>query len=367
VPPWLDSPWTLPLLAFGGLAIKLLVIGHAISPGSYPPSRVPGLTTVGVLALSAVPFTYLPARARAWSTVVFNAIGTTVALVDLWYFRFYHDVPSVNDIGGLWQVRLVTASLPALIRPVDLIAGADILALIVCMRMLRLDAAAARMSRRSMASALLLGTSMLTVLPVIRIASRDPDEVFEYAFERQQVVGAAGLAGYHVYDLARGVWSPFRGRMAISAEDTSRVSRMVKNRDLQRFSSRLTGSARGQNVIVLSAESLQAFVLGLSIGGQEITPNLNAFASESLRFTRFYDQTHRGTTADAEFIALNSLLPLPFGTVATRYASNRFRALPEVLRERGYRTLSACAEPPSFWNMGDIHPKFGFERSLFAS
>ncbi len=363
---WWDGRWALLILSFTGLAIKLLVVGHAINPGPYPPSRAPGLTTIGVLALCAVPFIYVPARARSWSVLAFNAIGTAVALVDVWCFRFYRDVPSLNDIGRLWQVQLAAASLPALVRPVDLAAAADIVGLGLCMRVSHRDAMMPRLFARVMASIVLISIAILAVQPVLRIASHDPDEVFEYAFERQEVVGAAGLAGYHVYDLVRNVWSPFRGRLAVTAEDTHRVAQILQSRDAERFASRLAGSARGQNVIALSAESLQAFVMGLSVGGQEITPNLNAFARESLQFTRFYDQTHRGTTADAEFISLNSLLPLPFGTVATRYASNHFRALPDVLKERGYRTLSACAEPPAYWNMGDMHPKLGFARSLFA-
>jgi glycerophosphoryl diester phosphodiesterase len=144
-----------------------------------------------------------------------------------------------------------------------------------------------------------------------------------------------------------------------------RIVTLLRTREEQRLSSRVSGIAQGRNVILLSAESLQAFVLGLSIGGRPIAPNFTAFAKESLQFNYFYDQTHRGTTADAEFVSLNSLMPLQFGAVATRYASHDSRALPEVLMEHGYRTLSACAEPPAFWNMGDRHPKLGFQRSLF--
>ncbi len=117
---------------------------------------------------------------------------------------------------------------------------------------------------------------------------------------------------------------------------------------------------------MLSAESLQAFVLGLSVDGEPIAPNLTAFARESLDFTDFYDQTHMGTTADALFVSLNSMMPLPSSAVSTRYPANDFRALPHVLRERGYQTLSACAEPPSVWNMAHMHPKLGFTRNLFG-
>ena len=44
-------------------------------------------------------------------------------------------------------------------------------------------------------------------------------------------------------------------------------------------------------MIVLNAESLEAFTLGLEINGQLVAPNLTAFSRQSLHFTHFYDQT----------------------------------------------------------------------------
>ena len=123
--------------------------------------------------------------------------------------------------------------------------------------------------------------------------------------------------------------------------------------------------ARGLNVILISAESLEGFTLDMSINGAPLMLIFAAFARDSLTFNEFYDQTHLGTTSDAEFITLNLLLPLSAGTVATRFPSNTFRALPSVLHEAGYATLSACGEPPAFWNMWNIYVRYGFERSWF--
>lgn len=133
----------------------------------------------------------------------------------------------------------------------------------------------------------------------------------------------------------------------------------------QRRASPLAGVARGRNVILISAESFPAFAVGLSIHGQPVAPHFTAFARESLQFTDYYEQTHRNTTSDAELMALNSLLPLRRGAVATRYEGNTFRALPHVLAEHGYTTFSACGEPPTFWNMRQIHQRYGFQQSKF--
>ena len=114
------------------------------------------------------------------------------------------------------------------------------------------------------------------------------------------------------------------------------------------------------------AESLQSFPLDLTIDGQEVAPELSRFATESLRFANFYDQTYLGTTSDGEFTSLQSLHPLPVGAVSTRYASNDYHGLPAILSEAGYATVSVSGEPGDFWNKRQMHPKLGFERSYFA-
>lgn len=79
----------------------------------------------------------------------------------------------------------------------------------------------------------------------------------------------------------------------------------------------------------------------------------------------FHDQTHLGTTSDAEVASLQSLHPLPMGVVAERYAANEYYGLPAILSEHGYATLSAVGAPGWFWNMNQMHPQFGFRQSFY--
>ena len=62
---------------------------------------------------------------------------------------------------------------------------------------------------------------------------------------------------------------------------------------------------------------------------------------------------------------MTSLLPLDHGAVAFRFPGNHYAALPRVLTEHGYTTLSAVAFEPGFWNRQVMHPAYGFQRSLF--
>ena len=93
-----------------------------------------------------------------------------------------------------------------------------------------------------------------------------------------------------------------------------------------------------------------------------MTPNLNALAAESVRFTRFYHQTAQGRTADAEAVTLCGIHPLSQGAVFFRYPDFPQHCLPEILRdEAGYATASYHAMSTNFWNRAAVGPRLGFD------
>ena len=72
--------------------------------------------------------------------------------------------------------------------------------------------------------------------------------------------------------------STFWDRMHVTEPQRERVRLFISERH-QAFNhhSPLYGAARGRNLIIIQAESLQAFPLGLRIDDQSVTPNLDAF------------------------------------------------------------------------------------------
>jgi phosphoglycerol transferase MdoB-like AlkP superfamily enzyme len=174
-------------------------------------------------------------------------------------------------------------------------------------------------------------------------------------------IASIGILPYHALDL---VYSGSRARAA-TADELEDVRSFLDEHRSSSGPSPLFGHARGRNVIIISAESLQTFVIGLSIEGRPVAPNLTRLAAESLYFSRFQDETLLGTTSDAEFSVMQGLHPIPDGVVALKYASNDFHALPHLLAANGYATLSAAAQPGGFWRMERMHLRLGFQRSLF--
>lgn len=122
------------------------------------------------------------------------------------------------------------------------------------------------------------------------------------------------------------------------------------------------GLLKGRNVILIQVESLENAVIEQKIANQEITPNLNKLANEGLYFSNYYAPIGPGTTADTEFMTLNSLYSLPGQVAFIKYAYNNYHALPSRLKENGYHTYSFHGDVSSFWNRANIYPQLGYEK-----
>ncbi len=103
------------------------------------------------------------------------------------------------------------------------------------------------------------------------------------------------------------------------------------------------------------------------INGQAVMPNLARLQAEGISFAQVFDQTDEGRTSDAEWLGLTSLLPEQHGAAAFIDAADHLVGMPQVLASSGYRTMSAVAFAPSFWNRRVIHPRYGFLSSAFAA
>src|SRR5690606_22602526 len=99
---------------------------------------------------------------------------------------------------------------------------------------------------------------------------------------------------------------------------------------------KMTGIAKGKNVLIISLESTKDFVINNTVDGEVITPFLNSLIKESYYFPNFYHQTGQGKTSDSEFLLENSLYPLPSGAVFFTHSQNAYHGTPNQLKESGY-------------------------------
>ena len=343
------------------LAVKPLILGHE---ALLEPKVVSYWLVLAIAAL--VPLAALlvvPRRVRPWLLLAVGVFASLLLLADVVYYRFFGDLVSAPALLAARQTGHVWGSVGTLVTPgllwlvVDWPFACGVAARMIAVRAwppmrTRAIAAAAAAVAVAVSGAALSAAHALEAAPL------------DQMFRARSIVEQIGPFGYHAYD----AWTYARASWLRSPATDAQVrdaAEFFRGRAPLRAGGATFGAARGRNLIVVQVESLQDFAVDFRIGGQEVMPHLRRWTRDALRFTTVTDETSEGRTSDAEFTTLASLLPLDHGAVAFRFPGNHYVALPAVLAEHGYSTLSAVPFEAGFWNRRVMHQAYGFQQSLF--
>lgn len=307
-------------------------------------------------------------RSRAAAAVL---LGLTILLfADALYFRFFGGLLpflAMSSAGHIWDVW---DSIVDLTQPRDL----WLLVLVVPALAFLLFWPLAPTSRRppwlfSLASGVVLTAACVAGAAPIK-ADVDHWLGTSRSWKVINILGDLmnnGVVVTHARDMAS-AWREATSAKVISAEERARVESYAadhRDRTLRATEHESFGALAGSNVVIVQMEAIQSWAVEADVDGEPVMPFLRGLKERGLYFSRVYDQTGGSPTSDCEYLTLNSLHPLSRGSVAFRRASNDFVTVPEVLREGGYSTLSAHAYHRGMWNRGVLHPRYGFDRSLF--
>ena len=329
------------------------------SPGSWSV-----LLTVAGLSVLLLPTLFLPPRFRVWCSWALAAAATAILYADLVYGRFFGDILSVAVWGAAGHTDEVSASIVSLLRFddlwfwLDLLAGAVLVAAVARLAAMT-DERPPRVVAGGLVAVIILGVLVATALVRSQVVS--VSQVFRNVFLAREI----GVLNFHTFDAGKSLSRSIESSPLDEAE-MARLTRWFADRGSSRMGvGPAFGVATGANVVMVQAESLQAFVLGLTVRGQEITPFLNRWSRGSLLFSNVTDQTAQGRSSDSELATQVSLLPPPAGAAAFLFAGNEFTGMAGILDALDYHTLSAVAFEASFWNRQLIHASYGYSESLF--
>lgn len=127
-----------------------------------------------------------------------------------------------------------------------------------------------------------------------------------------------------------------------------------------------TGIAEGKNVFVIQLESVQKFVIGKTINGKEITPNLNQFFAENIHVTNMHSSSYT-TTADSEHSFITSIYPAENGEAFSKYYSNTYDDIFKNYKKAGYTNLYAHGNYDTFWNRKNVFSKYQVDEVYFLN
>ncbi len=319
------------------------------------PGKLYVLGTVGAALAVLAPAALLKAhRLRVAAAALVTGVVGFFWLSNLLAYRQFGDMASVALLRFSHQLGSVWGSVEALARPADALLFADALLLAAL-------AAAPGLASRALPRppAVLAALACAAGVGLCAFAAaKSPRLALRYV-GNSQIVGDVGLLVFQAAD----AYAYGERLLAPKGAPPERLAELRAALDRRRAQpGPLFGAARGKGLVVIQLESLQDFVLGLEVDGQPVAPNLTRLAGESLRFRAFHHQTAQGATSDADLLANCSLFPTRTGAVYFDHAQNDFRCLPELLRERGYRTAAYQGMRPDYWNLGAVYPRVGFQR-----
>lgn len=302
-------------------------------------------------ALPCLPIVLAPRRFRAWAaTLVVLTLALLVFADSIFHRQFGVTISAelLTRVGDAWTVR--TTWLPMLVWS-DSASALVMTAAIVMGALHGRELQEIGGWKLRVAELLVVGVAALPAILAARAEALAMDPVAPTNALR------AGVLQAHWIDLAR----KYETRAGSLSQEELESIRNELDRRRAPFPSR---PLRHHNIILLQVESLNAWVLDLSLGDRKVMPNLARFRDLGASF-ELLDQTASGRSSDSDFLALCSQHPLPSAVVAVAHTENDVIALPGLLREHGWSTHSVSCDPPELWVTARRHSRYGIERSAF--
>ncbi|QOR65520.1 LTA synthase family protein [Cytobacillus suaedae] len=287
-----------------------------------------------------------------------SIITSLILFANVVFYRFFNDFITIPVLFQTSNMGDLGSSFTELFKFTDLLLFVDVAVIFAIVLLKPNFASIESFTKRERR------TYFITVAAVfffnLGLAEAERPQLLTRTFDREMLVKNIGTYNYHIYDIVLQSKSSAQRAMAdsssfIEIENFLKANQKKPNEDLY-------GVAQGKNVIVISLESTQSFVINEKIDGEEITPFLNDFIKESYYFDNFYHQTGQGKTSDSEFLLDTSLYPISRGAVFFTHSGNEFTATPEIIKDYGYFSSVLHANDKSFWNRDIMYGSLGYDR-----
>lgn len=295
--------------------------------------------------------------------IIMNFLLSFLLYANIVYYRFFNDFITLPVIlGAKTNTGQLGDSAISLMSPFDIFYFTDTILLIFLA--LKFFKNVTVTNRKSFKVVLLF--SITVFLFNLGLAEKDRPQLLTRSFDRNYLVKYLGAYNFTIYDIIQNIKSSSQRALASESDITN-----VENYRKANYTPpnpAYFGKAKGMNVIYVSLESFQNFMINYKLNGQEVTPFLNSLANdgETFYFDNFYHQTGQGKTSDAEFLMENSLYPLSQGAVFINKAQNTYQAAPAILKGYGYNSAVFHGNYKTFWNRNVMYKALGYDQFFDA-
>ncbi len=295
---------------------------------------------------------YLMAISISTSIVMFsNAV----------FYRFFNDFITIPVLFQTSNFGDLKSSVVANLQLTDIFFFTDVLIIYLAIRFIPVREGNGQPNNK-IARKLYFVMTAAVMMVNLSLAEMERPQLLTRSFDRELLVKNIGTYNYHLYDLFIQSKSHAQRALAdvnelVEASNHINANYAAPNPDMY-------GIAEGRNIIAISLESLQSFVINEEMDGHVITPFLNELTKDpdTFYFSNFYHQTGLGKTSDSEFILENSLYPRNGSAVFFTHSGNTYQSMAEQLGQEGYFTNVMHANNRSFWNRDIMYGALGIDK-----
>ncbi len=314
-------------------------------------SWLPLLTGLPTVWAAFAPIELFARKRKLMLYMIVNVVFTSVYFAAIMYYKYFGVIVTYHALQQVGQVTEVKGSVFSLLHPYFLFIYTDIVlfGLLLTFRRTFRSWAVRGMTLNRAAAGLIFPLALMVSI-FCMWTNRDSINEIKQAQHM-------GILNYELYAIFAKRSEPLLDESEITAEAIMKAKGLAANP-----SPNYWRAAEGKNIVVLQLEAFQNFLLGLSVDGQEITPNMNSLMKQNFYFPHIFQMVSQGNTSDAEYMLNTSFYVPPYGAAAQDYGDRALPSLPKEFRGIGYEALTFHTNDVVFWNREELYKALGFTR-----
>ena len=315
-------------------------------------------TIIGTMSFSTVLVCFLcvlPNRGRVISAICIDIFFSILLFSDNVYYIYSNSVLSVAQITNLQYGEEIMSTLPMVIQAKQILYFVDIIIfmLLIIFKIVKIYKKE-KNTRKQLILKYIVGIIGVIMFCVVSVQYIQKGK--EKSYNKDLQIREATIFGYHIFDIKNALNIKNQTKYKNYKDMFYDYENLKKQYETEysNTENNLKGILQDKNVIILQLESIQEFVINKEINGKQITPNLNKFLSENIKFTNMHMQSY-STTADSEHSTITSLYPMENGMSFSKYYTNTYDDLFKIFKNSNYYTSYMHGNYPYFWNRGNVY------------
>lgn len=306
-----------------------------------------------------VAFLFKKAKTRNWYLLATVLLLDLVLYGNVGFYRFYTDFVTIPVLSQTSNFGDLGASIKEILSWTDVLFFIDFFIVLIAIKVIKDQPDTVKYRKRFLVASVAVAGLVFGVN--MYFAEQERPDLLTRSFDRVVLVKNLGIYNYHLYDAYTQTKASTQRAMADSDELIEIQNYATANK--AGINEEMFGKYEGRNVIFLSMESLQSFVINQEMNGHVVTPFLNSLTNDkdTYYFSDFYHQTGLGKTSDSEFVVENGFLGSGNGAAFFTNGENTYTSLSQRLGENGYYTSVLHANNKSYWNRDRMYQSLNID------